>query len=334
MFLRFNSRPAAERRRAPLLERLLARAVVRRRQTGWRAHAYGSLTSEPLPGLAAAALAGAVAGKSASAEVEVPAAEGVPAAGMSAIGVPAGGTSPRPWVYFASPVHHTAGMSSVSLSADALLTLQPGEAQSLATDFTPVFGSAGLRLVAAPPRLYLVFPSPVRADTHDPEDALQGDLWEFQAGGPDGAYLRGLMSEMELWLFDHPVNRDRLERGSPAVTGLWLWGGGPSLPAVPVISGWTSGDDPFFAAFAAAAGWRAPDMAGGADHGVVVVDAWPGSAAWDQAESRWLRPALARLRSGELDRLELSTGDWLFGVDAGWRWRIWRKTLPWWEQLS
>jgi hypothetical protein len=313
LFLRFNSRPAAERRRAPLLERLLARALVRRRQAGWRAHAYASLSSEPLPGLAAAALAGA---------------------DESASRVPAGGTSTRPWVYFASPVHHTAGMSSVSLSADAILRLEPDEAQALAMDFTGVFGATGLRLVTAPPRLYLVFPSPVRADTHDPEAAVQGDLWEFQPGGPDGAYLRGLMSEMELWLFDHPINRARLERGAPAVTGLWLWGGGPSLPAVPVISGWTAGDDPFFAAFAAADGVREPDMAGGADPGVIVVDACPGTAAWDQAESRWLRPALARLRSGALNRLELSAGPWLFGVDAGWRWRIWRKPLPWWEQLS
>jgi hypothetical protein len=155
------------------------------------------------------------------------------------------------------------------------------------------------------------------------------------------------MSEMEMWLFDHPINRERLARGAPAITGLWLWGGGPSLAALPEIRGWTAGNDPFFGSFAAADLGGEPHAHGaatraakagaaigdGAGHGVVVVDACPGTPTWDEAEARWLRPALARLRSGTLDRLELSSGDWLFGVKARWRFRIWRKTLPWWEHL-
>jgi hypothetical protein len=273
-------------------------------------------------------------------------------------------------------------MASLSLTAGALLRLDGGEAQVLALDFNRLFGGAGLQLVAVPgvaslagsARLILVCPGPLRADTQDPEDALGGDLWEFQPSGPDAAYLRGLMSEMEMWLFDHPVNQHRVARGAPAITGLWLWGGGARLAALPRIQGWTAGNDPFFAAFAGpesgvreqdrragadgapeqdrkagAHGVREPDdEAGAADgaaaadrsrgtgeagSGVVVLEACPGTPAWDAAESRWLRPALARLRSGALERLELCAGDWLFRVDAGWRWRIWRKTLPWWETL-
>jgi hypothetical protein len=134
------------------------------------------------------------------------------------------------------------------------------------------------------------------------------------------------MSEIEMWLFDHAVNRTRIADADAAVNGLWLWGGGPALRSLPPVDGWTAGDDPLFKAFA---GTRdAPARAGS---GVVVIAAEPGSDAWREAESRWLESSLADLLSGRIERLDLSAGNRCFSVRPRWKWRVWRRHRPWWE---
>ncbi len=108
-----------------------------------------------------------------------------------------------------------------------------------------------------------------------------------------------------MWLFDHAVNRTRAAQGALRISGLWLWGGGGGLSSLPPVTGWTAGDDPFFAAFQRTD--SAADDAG--NSGVIVIDDEPGTEAWREAESRWLAPAFEQLRSGRLARVELSAGD-------------------------
>ena len=301
LFLRFSARVPAAPRRERLLERLLARADGCSRVVDWRAHAFAGLApGAAMPGLGAVALRAA------------------------AVGVDGA------WVYLATPVRHSAGMSSLSLQAGAVLSLQGPEAEALARDFNRLFGGGGTRLVAAAAQLYCVFDAPVPADTHDPQEAMERDLWGYLPGGPAGAHLRGLMSEMEMWLHDHPVNAARTARGAAAITGLWLWGGGPLLPALPVLEGWTAGADVFFGAFAAT---PATPVAGPGS-GVVVLDASPGTPQWQEGATRWLAPAVVELHSHRIERLELSAGDRLFELGARSRWRLWRHRRPWWEQLA
>ena len=78
--------------------------------------------------------------------------------------------------------------------------------------------------------------------------------------GPDSARVRRLMSEIEMFLFDHAVNESRRRREALAVSGLWLWGGGAADEQLPAVDGWTAGNDPLFAAFAAQAHY--PSSAG------------------------------------------------------------------------
>jgi hypothetical protein len=90
----------------------------------------------------------------------------------------------------------------------------------------------------------------------------------------------------------------------------------------PKMLGFCAGDDVFFNAFSGAAARGA---------GVVVVPEVPGSEAWQHAESHWLNPALAQLRSGGISRLDLSAGARCFSVAARARLRFWRRPKPWWE---
>jgi hypothetical protein len=234
------------------------------------------------------------------------------------------------WACVATPVHLTAGMSSVAMPEEGVLALDPGEAPALASDFDRVFADTGVRLTVAHGGILLcLFDRALEVATHDPERAAGHDVFGFQPAGADAPRLRRLMSEMEMWLFDHEVNRGRSARGQPAVTGLWLWGGGPTAKA-PAASIWAAGEDAFFRAF----GDELGIPSSGARSGVVVCHDHPGSASWPTVEQRWLEPALTALRTGRLRRIYLSAARRRFSVAAGLRLRFWRRPRPWWESFE
>jgi hypothetical protein len=290
-----------------MLEQLLARAAGPVRVTDWRADAFDIIAPQRrVPAVATAALRASSA------------------------------VQPGGWVFVATPVHWLAGMSSVNMPPDGILVLGPAEAGALAADFNHRFGGAGMRLqVGREGALLCVFDAPLRVETSAPEELWHHDVWNSMPRGPDSARLRRLMSEIEMWLFDHAVNESRRRREALAVSGLWLWGGGAADEQLPAVDGWTAGNDPLFAALAAQASY--PPSAGSgtsARSGVVVIAEWPGSPAWREAEERWLAPAIGELRSARLNRLDLSAGDRCFSVSTRGNRRFWRRSRPWWESFG
>ena len=156
------------------------------------------------------------------------------------------------------------------MPVDGILDLEPAEADLLVADFNRVFDGAGVRLVrggTAP--LLCLFDAPLCVTTIDPEEVLGQDIGEFLPRGADSARLRRLMSEIEMWLFRHTVNERRRARAVPAISGLWLWGGGASDSALPAVQGWAVGGDPLFAAFAGPAHFTGTlRVRCGGDHGL------------------------------------------------------------------
>jgi hypothetical protein len=288
---------------APALDRLLTHASAPTTSTDWRRDAFGVIAgAAAVPPVAAAAL------------------------------LAADETVRGPWVCIATPVHLVAGMSTVTLSQGGVLTLDETEAGALAADFNRVFADSGVRLAVGRAAVLLcVFDRVLCVTTHEPADVAGGDVFECQPLGADAPRLRRLMSEMELWLFEHAVNRARAGRGVAAITGLWLWGGGESLPRLPDVRGFTAGTDPLFAAYG-----NATEFPGGAmpRAGVLVCDVEPGAATWPQFEQRWLEPLSRALAAGELERLTVSVRQRLVRIERRTSWRFWRRAKPWWQSFG
>jgi hypothetical protein len=285
------------------LERLLARANAPVAVADWRADAFRTIAPPhaPLPGVAAAAL-------------------------YAARG-PVDGAS----VFLATPVHYLAEMTNVRLPAGGVLTLRGPEAEALAADFNRIWNGAGIRLLSGRSAgLFCVFDRPIEAASVDPGDVLDRHIAEHLPTGAAAPLLRRLMSEIEMWLFEHAVNRTRIADGAPALTGLWLWGGGPAVTSLPPVNGWTAGEDPLFNAFSA----RPEEPQRGPAAGVAVIAAEPGTPEWRERELGWLARSVAELRAGRIERLDLSAGHRCFSVTAGWSWRAWRSPRPWWEAFE
>ncbi len=239
------------------------------------------------------------------------------------------------WVCLATPVHLVAGMTSVTLPEDGVLPLSLAEAAALSSSFKRDFHGAGVTMEAREAAqgreaiLLCVFDRVLDVATYAPESAAGRDVFEYQPAGADASRLRRFMSEIEMWLFEHEVNRARVARSSLPITGLWLWGGGSVDAALPRVNGWVSGCDTFFSAFGDLPSFPCEGRAG-----VVVSSHTPGGAHWSEVESRWLTPAMAALRAGHIDRLELSAADRRLTVRKGFAWRFWRRPRPWWESFG
>ncbi len=314
-YFRFSCRGARERRRAPLLERLLARADPSTPVSDWRSDAFRVLApgSTSMPGVGAAAV-------------------------YAEFGAVSGAT-----VMVATPVHYLVEMSNVRLSVDGILSLRQAEAGALADEFNRVWHGAGIRLLAGSRAdLFCIVDQPLPVSTHDPEDVLGRHIERYLPTGEHAPRLRRLMSEIEMWLFDHAVNRARLAArapaagapaagtpaaGMPVVSGLWLWGAGPVLASLPQVSGWTAGDDLLFNAFAAQRGPQ-PGISG-----VAASPAEPGTEQWREVES-WLEGSLADLRARRIGRLALSAGERCFSLSSSGTRRFWRRGRPWWESFA
>lgn len=299
VYFRITARGAPTHIRAPSLERLLARADSPTDAGDWRAQAFRLIAPDavPVPSVATAAL------------------------------VPSASRAAGSWVCMATPVHLLAGMTSVGLAADGVLELEPAEADALAADFNRVFAGGEVSMERGRDALLLCrFAAPLRATTSAPETAAGRDIWAYLPRGEDAARLTSLTSEIEMWLFDHAVNRRRRESDRPVITGLWLWGEGAADAGPPV--GWTAGDDPLFGSYARAASYPGPSTSG-----VVTVPDWPGTPAWADVEERWLAPALADLRAGRLQSIALSARRRCARLDARALFRFWRRARPWWETL-
>lgn len=249
---------------------------------------------------------------------------------IAATAISAAGGAPGVWGCVATPVHFIAGISAVSMPPDGRLTLSAADAAALAADFNRVFAGAEARLVVGRAAVLLcVFDRPFEVATHDPDTMAGRDVFAFQAAGPDAAHLRRLMSEMEMWLFEHELNRARVATALRPISGLWLWGGGSLTSGPPTVQGWTAGQDPFFAAFGDQA--QFPPVAGA---GVVVCDDQPGSSTWIEVERDWLEPAVTALRARRIQQIDLSSGARRWRVDTVQNWRFWRRPRPWWEYFD
>lgn len=303
------------RLRVPLLEQLIARADDWVPVADWRADAFRVIAPQAacMPAIAAAALCAD------RAAVDTGAAD---------TGAVDKGTVSAAWVCVATPVHYEAEMSSVRLAGDGMLTLSAAEAETLASDFNRVWTGSGIRMSAArSAQLLCLFDRALDVVTRDPEDVLARHIEEFLPAGEDAARLRLLISETEMWLFEHAVNRARTRQNLPAINGLWFWGGGAPVDSLPDMQGWAAGEDLFFNAFK-----RPRDEK--FQSGVIAAACVPGSDHWQAVESRWLRPAADKLRTRRISRLQISAANRCFTVTARGLRRFWRRKKPWWESFE
>lgn len=255
---------------------------------------------------------------------------------------------PGSWA-LATPVNLVAGLERVHLHPAGLPRVADGELQAVAATFNAELGADGTVLEPVAPSLALLsLPRPLEADTHDPAPLAGREAGDWLPAGPDGGWLRRLMTEAQMLLHAHPVNARRSAQGEMPINALWLWGvGGDALPApsraLPTLgsadpflrSCWTAQGARVEAAPATAAGWL-----GQADRGPSLVTlelsalATSAAEALAAADMRWFAPLERALAAGDIDALELHICGRCVSCSRRDRLRFWRRVMPWSEALA
>jgi len=244
--------------------------------------------------------------------------------------------------WIATPVHLMAGLKTVHFPANGVLRLSASEANAFAEAFASTFGGDGLELHPAGAAGFVLRGLAASgASTVEPARLL-GDLLETHLpSGAGSAELRALTSEIEMWLHDLPLNRQRALRGEPPISSVWLWGGGQP-PRDPLrtsrgASLWSRmvTEDTWAKALADLAGVPVsplPDSledllndtgGDGAGDSVLVVAPLTGMDAptFDRA---YVAPAARALHDGRLERFTIAANDRWASVESRDRYRFWR----------
>jgi hypothetical protein len=314
--------------------------------------------------VAAAALAdgaGAALGVGAGAAAG-PDADAAADAGSDA-GARVGEVAPHSTAWIATPVHLIAGLTSLHLDRRSILRLPQADLTRFSSDFQRVFSGSEILLKPMDSGEFLISDlSALRTLTTEPARALATGLGESLPQGADAPVLKRFGAELEMWLHEHPVNEARTKRGELPVSTLWLWGGGGSTTHADLAGSSkppslaTGGDDSHdaesdiaFGSDAYLAGlWRLrggesqplPDQLSDvfsyprAHRATLVVEVGPmlhANSHWTVFEAlaeldrRFVSPALAALRRGEVECVVLAANDRRLLVRRGDRLKFWRR---------
>jgi hypothetical protein len=126
----------------------------------------------------------------------------------------------------AEPATFEVGRGDVRL-AGTVGDLERSEASSLLSTLNAHFVADGLRFDAPDPAHWLIGAGTLQSmTTLSPEQVIGKPLLGHLAEGADAARWRNWQNEIQMLLFEHPVNVEREAAGRAVVNSVWLWGGG------------------------------------------------------------------------------------------------------------
>ncbi|HEX7811505.1 MAG TPA: hypothetical protein VF460_06315 [Burkholderiales bacterium] len=249
----------------------------------------------------------------------------------------------REFWFRATPVHLRVQRDQLVLLPPALLAVTQAEAQAMMETLNRHFSADGLLFTAPhPQRWYLRTPAIPELHTVPLDAAIGRDINRLLPTGGDRMRYHHLFNEMQMLLHDHAVNESRERSDLLAINSIWFWEGG-TLPA-PASPSWrvVIGDDPLLKGLGRLADIPVASLSAGlalpetGDTIVVLPESPAGDAAnWrahmEKMEQEWIRPILQKLRSGEIQRLEIVTVD--SGQARGWAVAS-RDLLKFWKPVA
>ena len=245
----------------------------------------------------------------------------------------------------ADPVNLQADMNSAVLRAHQELRLDPDEAEQLVSSVNEHLREDGLQLIMGQPHHWYLRLNEVPDLQTSPLPSLlfQDINPHLPRGGRAGEWRRRL-NEIQMLLYDHPVNRQREESGRLTVNSLWIWGGGHLPEATNVKWRQVYSDDWLLDALARFQGVASDDLPESVEQvvqecsGEVLLhlddcllplrqnDPIGWLSAVHQFQSLWLEPLLTALKNNRCASLTLISAN-------GQRYSLNKLTLRrWWRR--
>ena len=174
------------------------------------------------------------------------------------------GDRPTVWIAAADPVYLEPRLDHLCLHALRGVGIPPSDLRPLFDHLQQTLaGDQRFGFARLGSNGYLRAAEPISTASVPAYVVDQREPGAFLPSGEHTAMHRNILSEIEMALHDHAVNRRRADNGLPPVNSLWLWGGGEAperttRPQPPLFA-----DDPLLTGY-----WESA---------TAVSDAWPGT---------------------------------------------------------
>ncbi len=127
----------------------------------------------------------------------------------------------------ADPVHLRIQRDEMFLFDAQAAPLDQTEANALCATLNQHFQEDGLQFIApAPDRWYVKLDSEPALTTATLDQACGSSIDALMPSGTESALWRQRMNEVQMLLFEHPVNVARESRRELPINSVWFWGGG------------------------------------------------------------------------------------------------------------
>jgi hypothetical protein len=127
----------------------------------------------------------------------------------------------------ADPVHLRIQRDEMFLFDAQAAPLNQAEADALCVTLNQHFQHDGLQFIApAPDRWYVKLDSQPALTTATLDLACGSNIDALMPSGAESALWRQRMNEVQMLLFEHPVNTAREARRELPINSVWFWGGG------------------------------------------------------------------------------------------------------------
>lgn len=250
----------------------------------------------------------------------------------------------------ADPVHLVVNQRGAEMADPHSLAVTPDEAEQLTTELNKHFAGDDMFFLAATPQHWLLQTHEAPQAGFAPLDTVYGrSIGEFMPEGEDAARWHRRLNEIQMLLFNHPVNDIRATLGQPLINSVWFWGGGfhPLRCALVQPAEYVYSNDTMLATLAKLSGAKrapCPDSFSGVIgkdvlvvlDDLIVAALWSNAIAWreawDNLERHWFQPARELLADGRLDELVLTMPEAGIQItlNKNHLWRFWRRPCPLW----
>lgn len=132
------------------------------------------------------------------------------------------------WLY-ATPVHLVLQRDTFSLAAPVPLSLEMDEADALTAALNQHFTSDGLAFIWHENTWFLSLQANPQISTTAPQAAINKDISAYLPTGEGATKWASVTNEIQMLLFEHPVNIAREAKRLPAINSVWCYGSGQIL---------------------------------------------------------------------------------------------------------
>ena len=127
------------------------------------------------------------------------------------------------WLY-AAPVHLVLQRDSFSLAAPVPLLLESNESDVLTSALNKHFEADGLMFFWHQNTWFLSLKTNPNIQTTAPQSVINKDINAFLPRGEGAMQWAKFQNEIQMLLFDHPINLARETKCLPAINSIWCYG--------------------------------------------------------------------------------------------------------------